>query len=82
MGFAPKVPRNGQGIDAVAVPPVPLIAGGMIFGVMDGAEWHGEFVAHFKGYAFRLCVADVMGMRRGAPTDEAGLAPDVAQMLL
>jgi len=50
--------------------------------VMDGAERHGKFIAHFEGYASLLCVADVMGMRRGAATDQAGLAPDVAQMLL
>jgi hypothetical protein len=43
--------------------PFSLIAGGMIFGVMDGAERHGEFIAHFESYASRLCVADGMGMR-------------------
>jgi hypothetical protein len=57
--------------------PFSLIARGMIFGVMDGAEWHCKFIAHFKGYASLLCVADVMGMRRGAPTDQTGLAPHI-----
>jgi hypothetical protein len=61
----------------VLLPPFPLITGGMIFGVMDGAEWHGKFIAHFEGYAFRLCVADGMGMRGRATTDEARLAPHI-----
>jgi hypothetical protein len=61
----------------VLLPPFPLIAGGMILGVMDGAERHGKFIAHFEGYASLLCVADVMGMRRGAATDKARLASHI-----
>lgn len=59
------------------LPPSPLITRGMIFGVMDGTEWHCKFIADFKGYASLLCVADVMGMRRGAATDKARLASHI-----
>jgi hypothetical protein len=54
----------------------------MIFGVMDRAERHGKLIADLEGYASLLRVANVMRMRRGAPTDEAGLAPDKAHMFL
>jgi hypothetical protein len=63
-------------------PPRPLITRDMIFGVMDRAERHGKLIADLEGYASRLRVADVMGMRRGATTDEARLAPDKAHMFL
>ena len=63
------------------VPPAPLIAGRMIFAVVDGAERHGEFVAHFERKPSRLRVANMMGMGRGAAADDAWLLGDKAKVL-
>ena len=53
----------------------------MIFGVMNGAERHGEFVAHFECKSSRLRVADMMGMHWGTAADHAGLPGDKAKVL-
>ena len=45
----PEFFSYGKGINLVALPPNPFIAGGMIFAVMNGAERNSELVAYFQG---------------------------------
>ena len=82
VSLTPKIPRNRQRIDSVAVPPLPLIARGMIFGVMDGAERHGELVADLQAQPPRLRVLKMMGVGRPPAADQPRLARHVAEMLL
>ena len=72
--LAPQLGSNRKGIDLAFLPPSPLIAGRVIFTVVDGAKRHGEFIAHFKSQTSRLCIADVMCMGRGSSADNAWLA--------
>ena len=44
MRFTPQSLSNLLGVHFMGFPPFPLIASGMIFVVMDGAECDGEFV--------------------------------------
>ena len=64
------------------LPPFPLITSGMILVVMDGAQRDREFVTDLESQASGLCVADVMCMRWGAPTNQTALAPNIAQVIL
>ena len=66
----------------MAVPPLPLIASGMILGVMDGAERHGELVAYLQAQPPRLRVPEMMGVGRAPAADHARLARHVAEVLL
>jgi hypothetical protein len=52
MAFVPERGRNSDRIDFAALPPPPLIACGMIFTVVDGAQRYGEFIAHFRAKPF------------------------------
>ena len=63
-------------------PPASLIPGGMVFGVMDGTERHGELIAHLQSEPLRLRIANVMSVRWRTAADEARLPGDKSQMLL
>jgi hypothetical protein len=47
--FAPERGRNSEGIDFAAMPPPPLISGGVILTVVDSTQRYGEFIAHLEG---------------------------------
>ena len=74
MALLPQLLGNRQWIDLALLPPSPLVAGRVIFTVVDGAQGHGEFIAHFEGDSLRLSVANVMRMGGGAAADQAWLA--------
>ena len=81
MRLGPKVRRNGQRIDPLAVPPGVLGAAPVQLPMMQPADRNGEAVAHFPPHRPLLCELDVMGIRRGAAADQAGLGGDKFQML-
>ena len=64
------------------VPPASLITGRVIFCVMNGTKRNSELIAHFDTKSLRLSKANVMRLRGSAPTNEAGLLGDKAQMWL
>ena len=74
--LTPQLGSNGQRINLALLPPSPLIAGRVIFTMVDGTKGHGEFIAHFKCQASRLCITDMMCVGRGTPTDDAWLGCD------
>ena len=78
----PELLGNSKRIDLALLPPSSLIAGCVVFAVVDGAKRHGEFVADLQRQPSRLCKTNVMRMRRGAAADQAGLLGDKAQVLL
>ena len=65
----PQFLRHHERIDFALLPPSPLITGRVIFAVVDGAERHGEFIAHFERKPSRLRIANMMGMGGGAAAD-------------
>ena len=81
MRLGPKVCRNGQWIDPLALPPGALIAAPVQLPMMQPADRDREAVAHFPPHRPLLRELDVMGIRRGAAADEAGLGGDKFQML-
>ena len=60
------------------MPPPPLIAGRVIFAVVDGAKRDGELVANFQRQPSRLSIPNMMRMRRCTPADHAWLLGDEA----
>ena len=44
------------------LPPQPLVADCMVPRMMNGAEWHREFVAHLEPKPSRLLEAEVTGL--------------------
>ena len=76
--FSPQAFGHSEWINLVLLPPLPLIACGMVLLMVDGAERHGEFIAHLEAESSRLGKPNVMGMCRRSPANEAGLAADKA----
>ena len=74
QGLAPQLGRNGERIDFPLLPPPPLVSGGVNFTVVDNAQRHCEFIAHFERNSFRLSVANVMRLRGDTATNQACLA--------
>ena len=64
------------------LPPLPLIAGGVVLLMVNGAERYGEFVADLEPKTSGLCKADVMGVAWRSPANETRLLGHEAQMLL
>ena len=54
----------------------------MILGMMDGAKWHCELIAHFEPKSARLRKANMVRLRRGPPTNQTGLLGNKTEMLL
>ena len=71
---------NSQRIDFALVPPPPLIAGRMIFAVVNGTERHGELIAHFECESSRLGIGNMMRVSGGATADDAWLLSNKAQL--
>jgi hypothetical protein len=44
----PQLFGDNQGIDLALLPPLSLIAGGVVFAVVDGTKRNSEFVAYLK----------------------------------
>src|SRR5262245_30758716 len=44
----PEAAGNCEGIDIALLPPIPLLTGGVDVVMVDGAERHGELVAHLE----------------------------------
>src|SRR5262245_55257035 len=64
------------------LPPGLLIALVVQGAVVQAAERDGEGIAGLEAKAARLQELEVMGVRRQAPADEAGLLANPAQMRL
>lgn len=75
MAFArrPQVFCNFKCINFVGLPPDPLVPVSVEFSVMEGAEWHGEFVRDLSSESSRLSEFEVMRMRPVSAADQAGL---------
>ena len=78
----PQFLRHDERVDLTLLPPPSLIARCVIFAVVDGAERHGEFVAHFECNPSRLRVADVMRLGWGSSADDTWLLGDEAKVFL
>ena len=76
MGCRPKFVGNAYRLDAELRPPSHFIAGPMQVAMMRAAERHREFIADLEAKASRLREAQVMGVRRLAPANDAGLRGD------
>ena len=76
--FSPQAFGRSEWINLVLLPPSPLIAGSMVLVMVDGAERHGELVAHLETQPPRLCKADMMRMRRSSAANKTCLAGDKA----
>ena len=74
QALPPQFGSDSQRINLAFLPPPPLVSGGVIFTVVDGAEGHSEFIAHFERYSLRLSVANVMRLRGGSAANQAWLA--------
>src|SRR5262249_27511232 len=74
----PKLAGSFDRIDAGGLPPGSLVAGPVGGAVMHAAERDREFVAGLAAERPRLQVAQMMGVGRFAPADEARLLHDVA----
>jgi hypothetical protein len=48
--------------------------------MMNGAEWHGEFIAHLNGEATRLRKSEMMRVLMLSSADQAGLSSDEFEM--
>src|SRR6516225_8923132 len=81
MRLGPKLCRNGQWIDPLALPPGALVAAPVQLPMVQPADRDGEAVAHFSPHRPLLRELDVMGIRRGAAADQARLSGDKFQML-
>ena len=71
MALGPQFLGNSQGIDFALMPPSSLIAGCVIFTVVDGAKRHGELIAHFECETSRLGITNMMRVGWGATADDA-----------
>jgi hypothetical protein len=80
--FSPQAFGHRERINFMFLPPLPLIARGMVLLMVNGAEGYREFVADLEPKALGLGEADVMRMARRSPTNKTGLLGDKAQMLL
>src|SRR6476619_7615454 len=80
--FAPQAYGHRERINFMLLPPLPLIARGMVLLMVNGAEGYREFVADLEPKTPRLGKTDVMRMARRSPTNKTALLGDVAQMLL
>ena len=79
--FSPQAFGHRERINFMFLPPLPLIARGMVLLMVNGAEGYREFVAGLEPKTPRLGKTDVMRMARRSPTNKTGLLGDVAQML-
>ena len=55
---------HGEGIQVVFLPPLPFIPSSVVFGMMNGAEWDGELIAHLEPETSWLGVADMVRVAR------------------
>ena len=62
VSLTPKIARNRQRINPMPLPPLPLIASGMILIVMDGAERDRKFVTDLESQASGLRKPNMMRM--------------------
>ena len=82
LAFSPQACGHRERVNFVLLPPQPFIAGCVVLLMVNGAERDREFITDLEPKASRLCEADVMGVARRSPANEAGLLGHVAQMLL
>jgi hypothetical protein len=82
LAFSPQARGHSKRINLVLLPPQPFIAGCVVLLMVNGAQRYREFVTDLEPKAPGLCEADVMGVARRSPTNEAGLLGHIAQMLL
>jgi hypothetical protein len=80
--MSPEFPCDLERIDTNLLPPTWLIAGPMDRSVMRPTKRDCEFIAHFASERPGLSKAQVMGIRRLAAADQAGLRGDEPQVLL
>ena len=81
MGCQPKVARRGDRLDAALTPPRPLIAVAMDFSMMSSAKRDRELVADLAAERWTLREAQVMGIARSSPADEARMLCYISEMV-
>ena len=89
VGFSIAVARGGpeasgklQRIDnPVARPPGSLVSRFVKRIMMPITQWHGVLVRHLETHGPGLREFQVMGLRRSATADEAGLSRDEGQVI-
>ena len=75
--FLPQAASYRERLDIVLLPPLPLVSGGVIFGMVDRTQRNRELVAHLECQPLRLSETDVMRVRWRPPTDETRLLSDI-----
>ena len=76
MRCGPKLVSHAHRLDAELPPPSDLVAGPMQIAMMGTAERHRELIADLEAKASWLREAQVVGIRRLASANHAGLRGD------
>src|SRR5262249_22973794 len=81
MRLCPQARGNHQGIDSLFLPPGTLVAPPMEFAMVQPTDRDGEAIADPPAHRPLLGKLDVVGIRRGAAADKAGLSGHEPQMI-
>ena len=81
MGVDPQLSRCCSGVDTSLLPPGSLVAAFVNLAMVAATQGDGEFVAELASERPVLCKAQVMGIRRAAPTNETGLLGNIFDVL-
>ena len=76
MRCGPKLVSHGHRLDAELGPPADFISGAMQVAMMGAAQRHRELIAGLEAKASWLREAQVVGVRRLASANHAGLRGD------
>ena len=81
LALRPELSGDRQRIQVSLLPPLLLVSRRVVLLVMNCAERHGELVADFESNSLWLSEANMMGMGRCPPTDQAWLQGHEFQVL-
>ena len=73
MASQPQGASRNSRVDASIPPPCGLVATAVYLAMVPAAEWNGEFIADLAAECSTLRKAKVVGVRRPAAANQAGL---------
>jgi hypothetical protein len=73
MASQPQRASRNSRVHASIPPPCGLVATAVHLAMVPAAEWNGEFIADLAAECSTLRKAQVVGVRRPAATNQAGL---------
>ena len=80
MRLLPELPRDAQRVYFLFIPPGYFVSRLMELPVMAAAERDRKLVAHLDAERARLCEAEMVGIARVAPADDARLGRNKTKM--